>query len=85
MGGKWTGSYNFKIQNPNVKSKFTNPLVLMSVGGTFDYLAGKVPRAPGWMRERGLEWLYRLVREPRRLKRQLRGASFFLEVLRDES
>ena len=71
-----------KLKIQMSKSKFTNPLVLMSVGGTFDYLAGRVARAPGWMRERGLEWLYRLVKEPRRLKRQLLGARFFLDVLR---
>ncbi len=43
----------------------------MGVGGTFDTLAGRVPRAPMWMRRAGLEWMYRLLREPRRLKRQL--------------
>ncbi|MCL4394156.1 MAG: WecB/TagA/CpsF family glycosyltransferase [Chloroflexi bacterium] len=45
--------------------------VAMGVGGTFDTLAGVVPRAPQWMRDAGLEWTYRLLREPRRLKRQL--------------
>ena len=39
----------------------------MGVGGTFDFIAGIVPRAPMWFRERGLEWLYRLAQEPRRL------------------
>ena len=62
-----------------------HPVVLMAVGGTFDYLAGRVARAPGWMREKGLEWFYRLLKEPMRLKRQLLGARFFLEVLRGES
>lgn len=45
--------------------------VAMGVGGTFDTLAGIVPRAPDWMQRIGLEWTYRLVREPRRFKRQL--------------
>ena len=45
--------------------------VAMGVGGTFDTLAGIVPRAPEWMRRTGFEWTYRLVREPRRLKRQM--------------
>ncbi len=53
----------------------------MGVGGTFDTLAGIVPRAPGWMRQAGLEWLYRLVREPRRLKRQLAIPYFIWLVL----
>ncbi len=48
-----------------------NAAMAMGVGGTFDTLAGIVPRAPGWMRNAGFEWTYRLVREPRRLKRQL--------------
>ncbi len=43
----------------------------IGVGGTFDYLAGTVPRAPRWMQRFGLEWLYRLAREPRRWRRQL--------------
>jgi len=59
---------------------YKRPLVLMSVGGAFDYISGEVSRAPVWMRERGLEWLYRLWEEPWRLGRQLKGAEFFLRV-----
>jgi N-acetylglucosaminyldiphosphoundecaprenol N-acetyl-beta-D-mannosaminyltransferase len=44
-----------------------NVPVCMGVGGSFDMLTGKVRRAPLWLQERGLEWLYRLVQEPRRL------------------
>ncbi|MGQ0570838.1 MAG: WecB/TagA/CpsF family glycosyltransferase [Armatimonadota bacterium] len=40
--------------------------VSIGVGGSFDVLAGRVPRAPRWMQRAGLEWLYRAVREPRR-------------------
>jgi N-acetylglucosaminyldiphosphoundecaprenol N-acetyl-beta-D-mannosaminyltransferase len=40
--------------------------VCIGVGGTLDVLAGRSPRAPRWMQRAGLEWLYRLVREPRR-------------------
>lgn len=44
--------------------------IAMGVGGTFDFIAGIMPRAPLWMRKTGLEWLYRLYRQPRkRLKR----------------
>jgi N-acetylglucosaminyldiphosphoundecaprenol N-acetyl-beta-D-mannosaminyltransferase len=50
--------------------------VAIGVGGTFDYLAGRVPRAPGWMRARGLEWLYRLARQPSRFPRILRVWQF---------
>lgn len=40
--------------------------VIMGVGGTFDVLAGRVHRAPRWVQNLGLEWVYRLVQEPRR-------------------
>ncbi len=58
------------------------PLVLMAVGGSLDYLSGAVPRAPHWLRERGGEWFYRLLREPWRLGRQIRGLGFFWHILR---
>ncbi len=41
--------------------------VLVGVGAAFDFHAGLVPQAPAWMQSRGLEWAYRLAREPRRL------------------
>ncbi len=40
---------------------------LKTCGGLFDFLSGKATRAPLWMQRAGLEWLYRLAREPRRL------------------
>ncbi|MEK7665560.1 MAG: WecB/TagA/CpsF family glycosyltransferase [Patescibacteria group bacterium] len=43
--------------------------IAIGVGGALDYLAGHVPRAPRLMRQVGLEWLYRLIREPKRLPR----------------
>jgi len=45
-------------------------LVLMGIGGTFEILGPKGGRAPRWMQSIGLEWLYRLAREPRRLWRR---------------
>jgi N-acetylglucosaminyldiphosphoundecaprenol N-acetyl-beta-D-mannosaminyltransferase len=44
--------------------------VLIGVGVAFDLTAGTVPRAPLWMQERGLEWLFRLAAEPQRLLRR---------------
>ncbi len=41
--------------------------VMIGVGAAFDYHAGTVPRAPRWCQRHGLEWLYRLCTEPRRL------------------
>lgn len=46
-------------------------VVAMGIGGTLDYLAGAVPRAPRLLRRLGLEWLYRLIRQPWRWRRQL--------------
>ncbi|MEW5721038.1 MAG: WecB/TagA/CpsF family glycosyltransferase, partial [Chloroflexota bacterium] len=45
--------------------------VALGVGGTFDTLAGIVPRAPRWVRDAGFEWTSRLLREPWRIKRQM--------------
>jgi N-acetylglucosaminyldiphosphoundecaprenol N-acetyl-beta-D-mannosaminyltransferase len=44
--------------------------LLVGVGAAFDFHAGLVSQAPAWMQKRGLEWLYRLSREPRRLWRR---------------
>ncbi|HVS52168.1 MAG TPA: WecB/TagA/CpsF family glycosyltransferase, partial [Opitutaceae bacterium] len=44
--------------------------VSIGVGATIDFLAGRVRRAPGWMRRSGTEWLFRLALEPRRLFRR---------------
>jgi N-acetylglucosaminyldiphosphoundecaprenol N-acetyl-beta-D-mannosaminyltransferase len=43
------------------------PAVLLGVGASLDFVAGTIPRAPRWMSRAGLEWLFRLSREPRRL------------------
>ncbi|MBV8431504.1 MAG: WecB/TagA/CpsF family glycosyltransferase [Solirubrobacterales bacterium] len=44
--------------------------VLVGVGAAFDFHAGRVPQAPSWIQESGLEWAYRLAREPRRLSKR---------------
>ncbi|WP_305046415.1 WecB/TagA/CpsF family glycosyltransferase [Geoalkalibacter sp.] len=55
---------------------------VMGVGGTFDVVAGKVKRAPLWMQKWGLEWLYRVIQEPRRMwKRYLVTNTKFLFML----
>lgn len=43
--------------------------VAMGVGGTFDYIAGVVPRAPEVIRRLGMEWMYRLIMQPQRINR----------------
>jgi len=58
---------------------------VMGVGGTFDVVAGKVKRAPEWMQKTGLEWLYRVIQEPRRMwKRYLVTNSKFAWLLLKE-
>lgn len=54
--------------NRNLK-KMSSVRVAMGVGGAFDFLAGKAKRAPKSWRRLGLEWLWRLIKEPRRLRR----------------
>ena len=53
--------------------------VLIGVGAAFDYISGRKPQAPSWMQRAGLEWLFRLATEPRRLWR--RYAEYPLFVL----
>lgn len=57
--------------------------VLIAVGAAFDFHAGRLAQAPGWMQRAGLEWLFRLAHEPRRLAlRYLRyNPQFVYEVL----
>lgn len=56
------------------------PCVCMGVGGTLDVLSGKACRAPKWMQEHRLEWLYRLLKEPTRFKRMLALPRFVAAV-----
>jgi len=54
---KWMAAMRDRLDAP----------VLIGVGAAFDFHAGLVPQAPAWMQRRGLEWLFRLAQEPRRL------------------
>jgi len=55
--------------------------VAVGVGGSFDYLTGRMPRAPVWMRRAGLEWLHRLGRQPWRVRRMAVLPVYALKVL----
>lgn len=57
------------------------PSVCIGVGGSFDVLAGRASRAPRWVGNAGLEWLYRLVRQPKRLMRMMALPKFAFKVL----
>lgn len=59
-----------------------NASAILAVGAAFDFHAGLVPEAPEWTRKRGLEWFYRLYKEPRRLwKRYLRNNPLFVAAI----
>ncbi|MBE3570325.1 MAG: WecB/TagA/CpsF family glycosyltransferase, partial [Bacillales bacterium] len=55
--------------------------VFQGVGGSFDVYSGMVKRAPAFFRKAGLEWLYRLIKEPKRIKRQMALPKFVIKVL----
>jgi N-acetylglucosaminyldiphosphoundecaprenol N-acetyl-beta-D-mannosaminyltransferase len=56
--------------------------VAIGVGGAFDFLTGRVTRAPAWMRRAGLEWLYRLAHQPWRVRRMAVLPVYAMRVLR---
>jgi N-acetylglucosaminyldiphosphoundecaprenol N-acetyl-beta-D-mannosaminyltransferase len=57
--------------------------VAVAEGGSFSFMSGAVSRAPAWMRRAGIEWLYRLARQPWRLRRQLALPMFVWLVVRE--
>ena len=68
---KWIARYMKELKVP----------VSMGVGGTFDVLSGRVKRAPKWMRRCGLEWVHRLVRNPRKIRKCSTLPVFVFKVL----
>lgn len=61
------------------------PSLLMGIGGSFDVVAGKMERAPKWMQDASLEWLFRLYKQPSRFGRMLVLPKFVIRVLRIKS
>ena len=54
----------------------------MGVGGSFDVISGNIPRAPKWMQKANLEWLFRVIQEPKRLfKRYFVGNRKFIKAI----
>lgn len=68
---KWAAAHLGKLNVP----------LAMGVGGSFEILAGTSKRAPRWMCRSGLEWLYRLVKEPKRFGRMLALPQFVIWVI----
>jgi N-acetylglucosaminyldiphosphoundecaprenol N-acetyl-beta-D-mannosaminyltransferase len=71
----WVANHRGNLQAP----------VLIAVGAAFDFHSGRVRQAPVWMQRNGLEWLYRLSRDPRRLWRRYAvcNAGFIAALLRE--
>ncbi|NLM66904.1 MAG: WecB/TagA/CpsF family glycosyltransferase [Enterococcus sp.] len=70
----------FESYKNQLKAKY-----ILGVGGYFDILAGRIRRAPRWMQDTGLEWIFRLLQEPKRLwKRYLIGIFQFLWLVTNE-
>lgn len=65
---KWLAQWKEKLQ----------PKLLMGIGGSFDVLSGKTKRAPVWMQKAGLEWFFRLIKEPFRFKRMFTALPQFV-------
>jgi N-acetylglucosaminyldiphosphoundecaprenol N-acetyl-beta-D-mannosaminyltransferase len=62
-----------------------NATVVWTVGALFEYVSGRIPRAPHWMSDNGLEWIFRLAVEPRRMwRRYLLGNPVFLHRVLEE-
>ena len=57
--------------------------VAMGVGGAFDFVAGEIPRAPKLIQQLGLEWLFRLVKQPWRIRRQILLLPFIALVFKE--
>jgi N-acetylglucosaminyldiphosphoundecaprenol N-acetyl-beta-D-mannosaminyltransferase len=61
-----------------------NAKLLMGVGGSFDVLAGEVKRAPQFYQKLGLEWFYRMIKEPRRIKKIPDLVKFYLRMFQNK-
>jgi N-acetylglucosaminyldiphosphoundecaprenol N-acetyl-beta-D-mannosaminyltransferase len=72
---RWMADHQAQLEAP----------VLIAVGAAFDFLSGRKPQAPPWMRRSGLEWLFRLGSEPRRLWPRYREYPRFLVLVLAQS
>jgi len=70
---KWAHRHRHALNTP----------VMIGVGGSFDVYAGVVKRAPRWLQQSGLEWLWRLIQDPRKIKKVRNLPRFVWRVMRD--
>lgn len=59
----------------------TGAHLLVGLGGSLDVFAGTVQRAPAWMQKAGLEWLYRLAKQPSRIGRMAKLPGFLVKAV----
>jgi len=77
------------LGSPNQEYWITNNMdkvnvnIFQGVGGSFDVISGNLKRAPKWMQDSGLEWLYRLIKEPTRVTRQFKLLNFLFLVAKE--
>ena len=64
--------------------KLNTVKVAIGVGGAFDFHAGKIKRAPKWMQKVGLEWFFRLIRQPKRIFRIWNATVIFIKLVAKE-
>jgi N-acetylglucosaminyldiphosphoundecaprenol N-acetyl-beta-D-mannosaminyltransferase len=81
----WVGLGTPKQDWESARLAVDIPAVFIAVGAAFDFVAGEKKQAPMWMQRNGLEWLFRLAVEPRRLwRRYLFGNARFLRAISRE-
>ena len=72
---RWMAAHKDQIQG-----------VMIGVGAGFDYYAGNIQRAPKWMQKCSLEWLYRLLQDPKKLLKRYYNTNFkFIKLVRKEN
>lgn len=59
--------HRFLARHPDLTKDWNHGMIMLGVGAAFDFHAGLVPQAPSWMQNCGLEWLFRMIKEPKRL------------------
>lgn len=67
------------------KKIFTNTKIFLPVGGAFDVISKSKKRAPNWVIKCNMEWLYRLIKEPTRFKRQLKLIKFMYLIFKEKN
>ena len=75
--------HDFLARHPDLTADWEHGLIMLGVGAAFDFHTGRVSQAPRWMQRNGLEWFFRLCREPRRLWKRysINNTGFIFAIL----